>query len=337
MTRTIAIGYEQNLAVDSVDLFVKREVRVPELGERDLLVEVHAVSVNPVDTKIRANRPADGFRVLGFDAAGVVREVGSAVEYFSPGDTVFYAGDISKPGSNQQLQAIDERLVGRKPTSLSYAEAASVPLVALTAWESLFEHLKVFEHSEGTLLVVGATGGVGSILLKLANVLLPHVRVIATASSPERQQWVLHAGADDVVNHHANLGEEVLQLAPEGVDWIFTAFSVGQLETYATVLKPFGHVVAIDGPAVDVAPLKEKSISWHWEYMFTKALFPGANFNEQHEILDRVAELFDAGKLSPVPLEVLSPISAKNLREAHAVVEEGRTLGKVVLEGWENS
>lgn len=334
MTTTTAIGYLKNLPATDSEALIVREVEVPALGPHDLLVEVEAVSVNPVDATLRAGSPADGFRVLGFDAAGVVREIGSAVTLFSPGDEVFYAGSIDRAGTNQRLHVVDERITGRKPTTLSFADAASLPLTTITAWETLFDRLGLTETSTGTLLVIGATGGVGSIMLQLAEALLPQVTVIATASDDERAAWVHDLGAEHTVNHRNDLAAQVLEYAPEGVDWIFTAHSAGPLDTYARIVRPFGHIVAIDDGPRDVTPLKGKSISWHWEMMFTRPLQQTPDMIEQHRLLNQMADLVDHGSIKATTTKTFTPISPETLREAHDLVESGHTIGKVVLHGW---
>ena len=334
MANTIAIGYGKNLPATSPEALIAREIAVPEPGPHDLLVEVEAVSVNPVDVKLRAGAPSGGFKVLGFDAAGTVRAVGSEVTLFAPGDEVYYAGSIDRPGTNQRVHVVDERITGRKPQSLSFADAAAVPLTAITAWETLFDRLALTADSTGTLLVVGATGGVGSVMLQLAEALLPQATVIATASDDERAAWVRSLGAEHVVNHHDELAAQVLALAPGGVDWLFTAYSEGQIETYAELLRPFGQVVAIDDGPRDVSPLKGKSITWHWELMFTRPLHQTPDMIEQHRLLNTVADLIDQGRLRTTATNALTPISAATLREAHQLVESGRTVGKVVVHGW---
>lgn len=335
MKTTTAIGYTQNLPATDPKSLIAQEIELPELGPHDLLIAVEAVSVNPVDMKVRLSSPADGFKVLGFDAAGIVQEVGSAVTLFAPGDEVYYAGSIDRPGTNQRLHLVDERITGRKPATLSFAEAAALPLTTITAWETLFDRLQLTEKSVGTLLVVGATGGVGSIMLALAEILLPQVTVIATASDDQRAIWARDLGAEHTVNHREDLAAQVLALAPNGVDWLFTAHSEGQLETYAQIVRPFGQVVAIDDGSRDVSPLKSKSISWHWELMFTRALYQTADMIEQHRLLNQVADLVDQGQLRTTVTSTLTPISAKNLRKAHELIESGRTVGKLVLTGWE--
>lgn len=291
-----AIGFEANRPVDDPDALVSREVPRPELRAHDILVQVRAVSVNPVDVKQRAHARPHGFRVLGYDAAGVVVETGSAVTLFDVGDRVYYAGALDRPGSNAQFQAVDERIVGRMPASLGWADAAALPLTALTAYEALFDKLRLSRRSEGTLLIVGAAGGVGSIMIQLAKALAPQVRVIATASRPETSDWVTALGADAVVDHRGDLAKNALAAAPEGVDWIFTSASAhpGAVDSYVRIAKPFGQIVAIDDPTqLDVVGLKSKALSWHWEFMFARSMHGAADMIEQHRILNRVAELVE--------------------------------------------
>lgn len=328
-----AIGQTAALPVTSARSLVPTTIPEPVPGPHDLLVEVRAVSVNPVDVKLRGGaEPDGGVRVLGFDASGTVRAVGDAVTLFAPGDDVFYAGSIDRPGSNAELQVVDERIVGRRPRTLSHTEAAALPLTAITAWESLFEKLRIGADATGTLLVVGGAGGVGSMAIQLARTLLPGVRVIATASRPASESWVRDLGAHDVVDHHADLAAQVLEVAPDGIEWILTTNSAGQLPVYERVLRPFGEIVAIDDPEqVDVVALKSKALSWHWEFMFARSLHQATDMHRQHELLDTVADLVDAGRVRHTATTVLRPISAETLREAHALVESGRVIGKVVV------
>jgi zinc-binding alcohol dehydrogenase family protein len=330
---TRAIGYSANLPSDNARSLIDTSIAVQELREHDLLVRIQAVSVNPVDVKLRQQSDPDGqVRVLGFDGAGVVESVGSAVTLFKPGDEVFYAGAIDRPGTNSQLHVVDERIVGRKPSSLSFAEAAALPLTAITAWEGLFEKLRLTSESHGALLVVGATGGVGSMVVQLAHSLLPNVRVIATASRPEGERWVRRLGADDTVNHHEDLIAQFERTAPDGVDWIFTAQSTGQVGLYAELLRPNGQIVAIDDPAaIDVVPLKHKSLSWHWEFMFARSLHQTPDMISQHILLNEVARLADEGLIRSTATTVLQPLDAEHLRKAHGLVESGRVIGKVVV------
>lgn len=329
-----AIGYAENHSVEDADALVSREVADPVVGPHDLLVEVHAVSVNPVDVKQRAHAAPHGFRVLGFDAAGVVREVGEAVTLFEKGDHVYYAGALDRPGTNSELHVVDERIVGRKPASLNFADAAALPLTTLTAYEALFDKLHLSATSEGTLLIVGAAGGVGSIMIQLAKLLAPNVRIIGTASRPETVAWVTELGADVVVDHHGDLAAHVLEVAPGGVDWIFTASSAtkGATAAYVKIARPFGQIVAIDDPHhLDVVSLKSKALSWHWEFMFARSMHHSDDMIEQHRILNLVAELVDEGRIHSTATTRLSPISAETLREAHRVVESGRSIGKIVV------
>jgi zinc-binding alcohol dehydrogenase family protein len=327
-----AVGFDQNLPVDDPRSLRDVAVDVPELRPHDLLVEVRAVSVNPVDVKVRASRdPRGGVEVLGYDAAGVVSETGPEVTTFRPGDEVFYAGSIDRPGTNAELHAVDARIVARKPGTLDFAEAAALPLTAITAWEGLFDKLRLDEGSTGTLLVVGAGGGVGSVVLQLAEALLPGVRVLATSSRPETDEWVRGLGAEATVDHHGDLAAEVRREAPDGVDWIFSAHSADRVGLFADVLRPFGQVVAIDDPeAVDVLPLKAKALTWHWEFMFARPV-QGVDLEEQGRLLAEVARLVDAGRLRSTVTTTLTPIDAERLREAHRLVEDGHVVGKVVL------
>ena len=303
---------------------------VPAPRPHDLLVEVRAVSVNPVDTKVRAGlRDADPPRVLGFDAAGTVVGIGDEVSRFAVGDEVYYAGSIGRPGTNAEFHLVDERIVGRKPSSLDFGAAAALPLTTITAWESLFEKLRVDSADSGTIVVVAGAGGVGSMVIQLART-LTGLTVIATASRPESQEWARGLGAHHVVDPR-RLREDVRSCAPGGVDYIFSPHSDGNVESYADIMGVHGQVVAIDEPeGLDTLPLKQKSQSWHWELMFSKPLFAPED-DSQHRILGRVAELVDAGKIrSTVNREPLG-FTIDNLRTAHQVSESGGAIGKVVL------
>jgi NADPH2:quinone reductase len=311
---------------------IDAERESPEPEGRDLLVEVHAVSVNPVDVKRRASSPSG--TILGYDAAGVVRAVGDGVELFAVGDEVYYAGAVDRPGSNAQYQLVDERIVGHKPSSLSFGDAAALPLTTITAWEVLFERLGLHEKSTGTLLVVGASGGVGSMMLQLVDALLPGVTTIGTASRPEAVEWERGLGAEHTVDHHGDLVAQVREIAPGGVEWIFSSHT-RTLDDYATLLKPFGHIALIDDPkTLDVVPLKSKSASLHWEFMFTRPVQHTPDMIGQHELLDEVAGLIDTGRLRSTVTTTLSPLDAERLREAHRLVEDGSVIGKVVVAGW---
>jgi zinc-binding alcohol dehydrogenase family protein len=271
--------------------------------------------------------------VLGYDAGGVVVGVGSAVSRFEVGDEVYYAGSLDRPGTNAQYHLVDERITGHKPASLGFAAAAALPLTTITAWESLFDRFGLQADSGGTLVVLGAAGGVGSMMVQLARA-LTGVTIIGTASRPESQRWVLDRGAHHVVDHHGGLARHVAQVAPDGVDYVFSPHSAGNVEAYAEMLRPGGHVTAIDEPeGLELLPLKNKSISWHWELMFTRPMFAPTD-PAQHTLLEEVARLIDAGVLRTTMTSELKPINSETLRQAHALVERGSTIGKIVLTGF---
>lgn len=310
----------QAIVADGTNL-VERTVDIPRPGPRDLLVDVRAVSVNPVDTKVRAGNTGD--RILGFDAAGIVVATGGEVARFAVGDEVYYAGDITRPGTNAQFHVVDERIVGHKPASLSFAEAAAMPLTTITAWESLFDHFHATPETTGSLVVVGAAGGVGSVLTQLARN-LTELHVIGVASRPESAEWVRAMGAHDVVDR-----QELS--STNGVDYLFTSYSKGQIDTYAQILRPFGEIVAIDDEHQDLYPLKAKSITWHWELMFTRSMHHAADIERQGRLLDEAAELLDKGTLRHTMTTAIGDFSAAGLRHAHELVASGQAIGKVVV------
>ncbi len=328
-----AVGYRKSLPIDDQESLVDLELPVPAPGPHDLLVRVEAVSVNPVDTKVRSGVDPDGeLKVLGYDAAGVVEAVGDEVTLFAVGDEVYYAGNIARAGTNSEYHLVDERITGHKPTSLDFTDAAALPLTTITAWETLFDRFKLGADSTGTLLVTGAAGGVGSMVVQLARA-LTGLTVIGTASRPESRQWVTELGAHHVVNHHGDLVKNTREVAPDGVDYIFSPFSAGKVEQFAQLIRVGGQVTAIDEPeGLDTLPLKERSGAWHWELMFSKPLFAPED-TSQHELLDQVARLVDAGTLLGTATQRLRPISADTLRAAHRMVEESGMIGKVVLGG----
>lgn len=312
------------------------ELPDPVPGPRDLLIEVRAVSVNPVDTKVRGSgRPERQPKVLGYDAVGVVRAVGDRAALFATGDEVFYAGALDRSGTNAQLHVVDERIVGPKPVSLTDAEAAALPLTAITAWELLFDRLGVKRDGGAgrKILIAGAAGGVGSILVQLAA-RLTELEVIATASTPESQEWVRSLGADVVVNHR-HLAEELAGLGP--IDFIASLTATEKnFPVLVEALAPQGAIAVIDDPkTLDVVPLKRKSGSLHWVFMFTRPIFQTADIERQHELLTEVARLVDAGVIRTTLAQTLSPIDAVTLAEAHRRVEAGGVPGKVVVAGWE--
>ena len=335
-----AIAYYQSLPIQDPKALQDIELPEPTVGPRDLLVAVHAISVNPVDTKVRQNvQPeADVAKVLGWDVAGVVKAVGSEVSLFKVGDKVFYAGSIARAGGNSELHAVDERIVGHMPKSLDFAQAAALPLTAITAWELLFERLGIKEgktDEQQSLLIVGAAGGVGSILTQLASQLTA-LKVIGSASRPETQAWVRELGADVVVDHAQPLSEELKRQGISAVTHVASLTQTDQhLDQLVEALAPQGKLALIDDPkALDITKLKRKCLSLHWEFMYTRSLFETPDMIEQHNLLNRVAELIDAGILRTTVGEHFGTINAANLRRAHALLESGKSKGKIVLEGF---
>lgn len=333
-----AIAYIQHgLPIDDPLALVDVELPDPAPGPRDLLVEVRAVSVNPVDTKVRRGSPTQAPRVLGWDAAGVVRAVGAQVTLFKPGDEVFYAGSITRPGSNSELHLVDERIVGRKPHSLDFAQAAAMPLTAITAWELLFDRLGVPEGGgeRQSLLIIGAAGGVGSMLMQLAR-RLTKLKVIGTASREETRQWVRELGAHEVIDHSQPLAAELQRAGIGPVSHVASlTHTDAHYEQIVEALQPQGRLGLIDDPQrLDALPLKRKSLSLHWELMFTRPMFETPDMARQHELLTRVADLVDGGTLRTTLGEHFGAINAANLRRAHALIESSRARGKVVLEGF---
>ncbi|MHC1478686.1 zinc-binding alcohol dehydrogenase family protein [Frateuria aurantia] len=335
-----AIGYHQNLPISDPESLLDLVCPEPLPGAHDLLVEVRAVSVNPVDVKIRASQaPEPGqTRILGWDATGVVRSVGPEVSLFKPGDRVWYAGALGRPGSNAELHCVDERIVGHMPASLDFASAAALPLTSITAWELLFDRLRIPEGDAATgssLLVIGAAGGVGSILVQLARQ-LTGLTVIGTASRPETQQWVRELGAHHVIDHSQPLSNELQRIGIDNVDYIASLNQTDHhFEQMVAAIKPQGQIALIDDPTeLDVRRLKMKSVSLHWEFMFTRSMFSTADQIRQHELLERVAQLIDAGILRTTLNQVFGSINASNLRRAHALLESQRAHGKIVLEGF---
>jgi zinc-binding alcohol dehydrogenase family protein len=329
-TSTRAVASLAPGPVEAPDSFVEIDLEIPDPNPHDLLVEVRAVSVNPADGKVRQRfDPSSGPKVLGYDAAGVVVDVGPAVERFAVGDEVYYAGFPVRPGSNAELQLVDEHLVGHKPSTLSFAEAAAVPLTTITAWESLVDRLHLDASSEGTLLVMAGAGGVGSMTVQLARA-LTGATVVATASRAESVEWARSMGAHHVVDHH-RLRDAVLAVAPAGVDWIVSPFSNGNVATYAEILQVYGEVVGIDEPADSLLPLKPKNQTWHWESMFAPPTYDPGSW-AHHDLLERAAALFDSGRLRTTMTSRLSGITAETVREAHRRIESWSSIGKLVLE-----
>jgi zinc-binding alcohol dehydrogenase family protein len=335
-----AVAYRHSHPIDHPQALLDVELPEPRALGRDLLVEVKAVSVNPVDIKVRlAAAPAEGeTRVLGFDAAGIVKAVGPDVTLFKPGDQVWYAGSRTRQGSNSEFQLVDERIVGHKPATLDFGRAAALPLTGITAWELLFERLQV-SRDKGrrgqTLLVVGAAGGVGSILVQLARQ-LTGLNIVATASRPETTEWVKQLGAHHVIDHSRPLDEEMRRLDLPQPDYVI---SLNQTEQHwpaiVKLVAPQGKIALIDDPlALNVMPLKPKSVSLHWESMFTRSMFDTADMQKQHDLLNDLAQLVDSGVIKTTLAERLGTINAANLKRAHALLEGGRMKGKIVLEGF---
>lgn len=333
-----AITFTQHaLPIEDPQALFDTDIPRPTPGPRDLLVEVRAVSVNPVDTKARAGTFTKEPKILGWDAAGIVREVGSEVTLFQPGDEVFYAGSIARTGSYSELHLVDERIVGHKPRSLSPAHAAALPLTSITAWELLFDRLGVVEGTgEGKcLLITGAAGGVGSMLVQLARQ-LTRLTVIGTASRQETADWVKQLGAHHVIDHSQPLLAQLQAIGIAEVDYVASLTHTEQhFLQLIEVLKPQGRLGVIDDPdSLDVMPLKRKSLSLHWELMFTRSLYETADMIEQHHLLNRVSDLIDLGVLQTTVGEHFGAINAANMRRAHALVESGKARGKIVLEGF---
>ena len=331
-----AIGYSDAGPISAENALIEFETDSPKPGPNDLLVEVRGISVNPVDVKVRENMQPEGApRILGFDAAGIVKEVGSETTLFRPGDEVFYAGDFTRPGSNAEFQLVDERIVGRKPSSLGFAEAAGMPLTTITAWEILFDNFALTEgEGEGeSLLVIGGAGGVGSILIQLAKK-LTGLQVIATASRPDTRAWVEKMGADHVVNHRNPLDKEMkaLGVAPQYVAALTNTDE--HIASIVELIKPRGRIALIDDPqSLDIMPLKMKALTLSWEFMFTRSMFKTEDMDVQHELLNRVADLLDDGTLVSTVNEHFGAMNVDNLRRAHELQESGAAIGKTVLDG----
>ena len=338
--RAVAVT-RKALPIDDPAALVDLELSDPGPPQgHDLLVRVQAVSVNPRDMKSRMSMEASAERplVLGYDASGVVEAVGPDCTLFRPGDAVIYAGVLDRPGSNAELQLVDERITGRKPETLDHAAAASLPLTALTAYEMLFDRLRLPRDAAGAghvLLVIGGAGGVPSMAIQLARV-LTQITIVATASRPESAAWVRQCGAHHVVDHSQPLPPQVKALAPGPMPWIFSTHTdTARWAEMARMIAPQGAIGLIDDPEpLDLRLLKFKSASVHWEAMFTRPMCRTADMVRQHEILDEVAALIDAGRLQPTGTQNFGAINAANLRRAHAVIEQGRTVGKIVLAGF---
>jgi NADPH2:quinone reductase len=336
-----AIGFTKLEAGQDAGALADIELTKPEAKGRDLLIEIRAVSVNPVDTKVRRRvKPEAGdWKVLGYDAAGVVVAAGPDATRFKPGDAVFYAGSIVRPGTNAEFHLVDERIVGRKPASLGWAASAALPLTSITAWETLFDRLDIKKPVPGganAILIIGGAGGVGSIAIQLAR-RLTGLTVIATASRPETREWVRELGAHHVVDHSRPLAAEVAALGIGAPAFVFSTTETAKHVVQAIeLLAPQGRFALIDDPAtLDVMPFKGKSLSVHWEMMFTRSSFATADMAAQGALLDEVARLVDQGTLRTTLSQIFGRINAANLTRAHALIESGKAHGKVVLEGFD--
>ena len=337
-----AVAYSTAGPIEAKDSLVDVEMPEPVLGDRDLLVEVKAISVNPVDTKVRRKvAPTSGaWKILGWDAAGIVVGAGRDVKNFKTGDKVYYAGDLTRQGTNAERHAVDERIVGHMPQSLDFANAAGLPLTAITAWEALFDRLDVnrpVAGADNSILIIGGAGGVSSIAIQLVRQ-LTGLNVIATASNDASRNWVLEMGAHAVLDHSAALTGELQKQGLAAPAFVFsTTATEAHLAQIAELTAPQGRFAVIDDPAVfDINPFKRKSVSIHWEFMFTRSMHQTADMEEQGKLLNEVATLVDAGKIKTTVGNHFGHINADNLKRAHMLLESGRAKGKIVLEGFGN-
>ena len=335
-----AVGFKMPLAIEDPNSLLDLNLSQPKATGRDLVVQVRAVSVNPVDVKVRASTGPDGgeYKILGYDAAGVVTQAGSEAVLFRSGDEVYYAGSIARPGTNAEYHLVDERIVGKKPKSLSFAQAAALPLTTITAWELLFDRLGVRigkPVNAGSILIIGGAGGVGSILTQLASK-LTGLNIISTASTPESKEWSISLGANYVIDHGEPLKEQMDAIGIPEVEYIagLTATDI-HYPALVEVLAPQGKFGLIDDPkSLDANPLKRKAASLHWEFMFARSLYGTPDMIAQHDLLNEVSALVDAGVIRTTLVNTFGLINADNLKKAHALVESGRSRGKVVLEGF---
>ncbi|MCU4580543.1 zinc-binding alcohol dehydrogenase family protein [Acinetobacter gyllenbergii] len=334
-----AVAYQHAGDITSVDALVNIEMDIPTAQGHDLLVRVQAISVNPVDAKIRNHKSAEAnqWKVLGWDAVGIVEAIGEQVTQFNIGDQVWYAGALNRQGSNSELQLVDERIVGHAPQSLNASEAAALPLTAITAWEMLFDRLAVAQLTteNTTILVIGGAGGVGSMAIQLLKQ-LTKLTVISTASRPETSEWVKQLGADYVLDHRQALAPQIQQLGLNAPLYVFSTTQTDQhLADIAELIAAQGHFGLIDDPEqLDIKIFKSKSVSVHWEFMFTRSMYQTQDMIKQSQLLNQIASLVDEGKIKTTVSQMLSPINAENLKRAHQQIESGTTKGKIVLHGF---
>lgn len=336
-----AVGHYRYLPIQDPESLVDLELPKPSPTGRDLLVKIEAVSVNPVDAKVRApkERALQSPAVLGYDAAGTVEAVGPEVRDFKPGDNVYYAGDITRPGTNSEYHLVDERIVGSMPKTLDFASSAALPLTTITAWESLFHRMGIDpkgSHAGKSLFIVGGAGGVGSIAIQLGK--LAGLKVIATASRDETERWCRQLGADAIVDHQSDIPTQLADFGHDAVDYIA---NFNNTDAYwhlmGRLIVPQGKIVLIVEPVHPLpigGPLKDKSATVAWELMFTRAMYRTSDMQAQGKLLTEAAALFDDGKLQSTCKTTLSPINAENLKRAHAMIESGKTIGKITLQGW---
>lgn len=338
LLRMKAIGFKTSLSIEEEKSFEGFEMLKPIPGEYDLLVRIKALAVNPVDYKIRQNSAKDLVlddpKVIGWDAVGVVESVGSKVSLFSIGDEVYYAGDLNRQGCNAEYQTVDERIVGKKPTSLSNEEAAAMPLTGLTAWEILFDRMRISKERDAgkSILIIGGAGGVGSVAIQLAKQ-IAGLKVVATASRPETKRWCEDMGADVVVNHH-HLIDEVRAAGFKDFDFIVDFVDLNEYwDRIVELIKPQGHIASITGSSQPIAlnKLKAKSASFSWELMYTRSMFNTDDMIEQHHILTKLGKLLDEKIIKSTLNETLNGFSVENLKEAHRKLESGKTIGKIVI------
>lgn len=337
-----AVALEKYLPIDAPDSFIDVDLPKPKPSGHDILIAVKAVAVNPVDTKVRGGRGKEGVienppRVIGWDASGRVEAIGDEVTLFKPGDEVWYAGDITRAGCNSEFQIVDERIVGRKPKSLSHTEAAALPLTTITSYEAFFDRLGIDRDGADkgqSILIIGASGGVGSIGIQLAK--HAGLVVIATASRPETKAWVKKLGVDHVVNHREDMVAQVRALGIQHVDHVAIFNDMRHWATAVELIRPQGGIVSIDDTdlPMPMAGMKMKAASLHWEFMFARSMHQTPDMIEQHKLLTWVADEIDAGRIRTTVSQVLAPINAANLREAHRLIETGRARGKIVIEGF---
>ncbi|QIE60880.1 zinc-binding alcohol dehydrogenase family protein [Rasiella rasia] len=333
-----AIGYKENLPIENAKSLQDVQLEIPRATGRDILVEIKAISVNPADYKVRLGMPVDGdnWKVIGWDATGIVKDVGDKVTLFKAGDEVYYAGDFTRQGSYAQYQIVDERIVGKKPSSLSYAEAAALPLTTLTAWEMLFDRLDVNKSNNNkSILIIGAAGGVGSIMVQLVKK-LTNLKIIGTASRKETSTWLQDLGVDRVINHRNKLSEELDKNNLPAPDYVVSLNATEHhIDEIVKLIKPQGKFGFIDDPkSINIMPFKSKAVSIHIELMFTRSMFQTADMIEQHNILNKASELIDNGTIKTTLGDNFGIINAENLRKAHAFLETGKAKGKIVLEGF---